>query len=63
MIRAAAAAPAMGNTARDGLMARGARLARSLLVSRKCVTNETMDTCEKPVASTNTLLGVLVAGG
>ncbi|KAJ4423235.1 hypothetical protein N0V82_002096 [Gnomoniopsis sp. IMI 355080] len=44
------------------LLKRGARMARSL-VARKCIQSETIDTCEKPAASANTIIGVLIGVG
>lgn len=44
------------------LLKRGARIARSL-VARKCIQTETLDTCEKPAASANTVIGVLIGVG
>lgn len=38
-------------------------MVRSVLISRKCTSSETLDTCEKPTASTNTVLGILVGVG
>lgn len=67
MVKAAREAAAMNPTASTpasgGLLGRGARIARSLLTTRKCVTNESINTCEKPVATTGTILGVLVGCG
>lgn len=69
MISPAARAPTASlatttNTApSDTLLRRGARIARSMLISPRCVSNAQMNTCEKPAQSTNENLGVMVAGG
>lgn len=47
----------------DSLLRRGARIARSMLLSPRCVDTAQINTCEKPAQSTNENLGVMVAGG
>ncbi|KAJ0114460.1 hypothetical protein J7T55_010850 [Diaporthe amygdali] len=46
------------------LLRRGARIARSVLTSRKeCVENSQVNTCEKPSMSTDATIGIMVAVG
>jgi hypothetical protein len=48
----------------DGLLKRGVRIARSILVSREnCVDNAQVNTCEKPAISTNSKIGIGAAIG
>ncbi|KAF3763903.1 hypothetical protein M406DRAFT_357287 [Cryphonectria parasitica EP155] len=61
------AAAAMHTTAASSrsthsLLTRGVRIARSLLTTR-CVQTESLNTCEKPAASSGTVLGIIIASG
>ncbi|KUI71901.1 hypothetical protein VM1G_07513 [Cytospora mali] len=46
----------------NSLLRRGVRIARSMLQPR-CVSNQHINTCEKPAQSTNENLGLMVAAG
>lgn len=47
----------------NGLLRRGVRIARSMLLNPRCVTSQSVNTCEKPAQSTNSTLGILAAAG